>query len=82
MESRWRVAGEIENIAVGVVGDGVANANVPGAVQIVLDNGKLAEVVVGVLHRIIRRLACPVLYEVGGFDSAVVIIKSVPVVSV
>lgn len=36
---RGAAADEIENVAVGVVGDGVANADVSGAVQAVPGNG-------------------------------------------
>lgn len=69
-------APQVKNVAIGVVGDGIANTDVPSAVYSVLGNGKLAEVVVGVLHRIIRRFACPVVHEAGGFNAAIVVTGS------
>lgn len=68
----WGAAArQIQNVAIGVVGDGVADTDVPGVVEVVVGRSKLAEIVIGVLYGIIRRLSRPVVIEADRFNPAI-----------
>ena len=71
-------AHEIENVAVGIVVDRITNADTPSGIEVVFGNRKLAEVIVSVLHRIIGRLACPIVSEAGGFNAAIKVTGAAP----